>query len=92
MGAGVIILRVLADAGGSGIGGDGSLTRTVALSVAGGVLCAEALLLGLLLLELLAGAGAAAGRMLVRGLVAVLYSDGRDVRSLSEGRHFLLVD
>ena len=89
LGARVVVLRVLADAGGTGIRGDGSLTGTVALCVAGGVVGAEALLLGLLLLELLAGTGSAAVRVLVRALVVVWNSNGCDVRSLGEGRHLL---
>jgi hypothetical protein len=58
----VVLAGVLADAGGARVGGDGRLAGAVALGVAGGVVGAQALLLGLLLLELFAGAGAAAGR------------------------------
>lgn len=65
LGTGVVVLGVLADAGGAGVGGHRSLTGAAALSVAGSVVGTEALLLGLLLLELLAGAGAAAGWVLV---------------------------
>jgi len=60
LGAGVVVLGVLADAGRARVAGDGRLTGTVALSVAGGVVGAKSLLLSLLLLELLAGTGAAA--------------------------------
>jgi len=55
------IAGVLTDVGGARVGGDGCLAGAVALGVAVGVGCAVALLLGLLLLELLAGAGTAAG-------------------------------
>jgi hypothetical protein len=61
LGARVVLAGILADAGGARVGGDGRLAGTVAVGVAGGVVGAETLLLGLLLLELLAGAGAAAG-------------------------------
>jgi hypothetical protein len=61
LGARVVLAGVLADAGGAGVGGDGRLAGTVAFGVAGCIVGAETLLLGLLLLELLAGAGAAAG-------------------------------
>lgn len=54
---------MLADVGGAGVRGDGSLAGTMAVSVAGGVGRAVALLLGLLLLELLAGTGTAALRV-----------------------------
>ena len=57
----VVLAGILADAGGARVGGDGRLAGTVALGVAGCIVGAETLLLGLLLLELLAGAGAAAG-------------------------------
>jgi hypothetical protein len=56
----VVSAGVLADIGRAGVRSDGSLTGAVALSMAGGVVGAETLLLGLLLLELLAGTGAAA--------------------------------
>jgi hypothetical protein len=59
---GVVILGLLADVGRSGVRGHGRLAGAVALSVTSGVVGSEALLLGLLLLELLAGAGTAAGR------------------------------
>jgi hypothetical protein len=58
----VVLAGILADAGGAGVGRDGRLAGAVALGVAGGVVGAQALLLGLLLLELLACAGAAAER------------------------------
>jgi len=58
--AGVVLAGILADAGGAGVGGDGRLAGAVAFGVTGGVVGAETLLLGLLLLELLAGTGAAA--------------------------------
>lgn len=57
--AGVVAAGVLADVGGARVRGDGSLAGAVALGVAGGVGGAVALLLGLLLLELLGGAGTA---------------------------------
>jgi len=59
--AGIVVLRVLADAGRARVGSNGSLARALAFGVAGGVVGAETVLLGLLLLELLAGAGTAAG-------------------------------
>jgi hypothetical protein len=68
--AGVVLAGVLADSGRTGVRSDRSLTGTVALSVAGGVVGAETLLLGLLLLELLAGTGAAAG-IGVSGIVVI---------------------
>lgn len=58
--AGVVLAGVLADIGGSRVGGNGCLAGTVAVSVTGCVVGSKALLLGLLLLELLAGTGAAA--------------------------------
>lgn len=60
LGARVVLAGVLTDTGGARVGGDGRLTGAVAFGVAGCVVGAQALLLGLLLLELLAGAGAAA--------------------------------
>lgn len=69
LGTRVVILGVLANTSGSRVRSDGGLAGAVALSVAGSVVGAEALLLGLLLLELLAGAGAAAGGGLVRMFV-----------------------
>ena len=60
------------------------------LSVAGGVVGAKALLLGLLLLELVAGTGAAAGESVSVVFHVGRYSLGwRDVRCLGEGRHIL---
>lgn len=61
LGARVVGAGVLTDVGGARVGGDGRLAGAVALGVAVGVGGAVALLLGLLLLELLTGAGAAAG-------------------------------
>ena len=58
---GVVVLGVLADVGRAGVRSDRRLTGALSLSVSGSVLRAETVLLGLLLLELLAGTGAAAG-------------------------------
>jgi len=57
----VVILGVLADICRAGVGRDGRLTGALALSVPGGIVGTETVLLGLLLLELVAGAGTAAG-------------------------------
>ena len=60
LGTGVVLAGVLANAGGSRVGSDRCLTGTVTVGVTGCVVGAETLLLSLLLLELLAGTGAAA--------------------------------
>lgn len=60
----VVAAGVLADIRGAGVGGNGSLAGSVTFGVAVGVRSAVALLLGLLFLELLAGAGAAAEQVL----------------------------
>lgn len=57
----VVVLGILADAGRAGIGSYWGLAGALAFGVAGGVVGAETVLLGLLLLELVAGAGTAAG-------------------------------
>ena len=57
----VVVLGVLADICRARVGRDGRLTGALALSVAGSVVGAQTVLLGLLLLELVAGAGTAAG-------------------------------
>ena len=88
--AGVVILGLLTDAGGARVRCDGGLAGSVTLSVAGGVVGAKALLLGLLLLELVAGTGAAAGESVSVVFHVGRYSLGwRDVRCLGEGRHIL---
>ena len=57
----VVVVGVLADAGRAGVRSDWGLAGALAFGVAGGVVGAETVLLGLLLLELVAGAGTAAG-------------------------------
>jgi hypothetical protein len=87
--AGVGTAGVLADIGRAGVRSYGSLAWNVALGVTGGIVGTKALLLGLLLLELLAGTGAAAGYS-VSGNVVVDNCWGFGcVRSLGEGRHRL---
>ena len=83
-------MGLLADAGGARVRCDGGLAGSVTLSVAGGVVGAKAMFLGLLLLELVAGTGAATGESVRVVFDVGRYSLGwRDVRCLGEGRHVL---